>query len=80
MGGLPLIERRARSRRDQGARPLTLRCLLFERGGYRRRWKVERTIAWFGNFRRLVVPYDRWDAILRSFFILLASRSLYEGS
>jgi transposase len=26
---------------------------------YRRRWKIERTIAWIQNFRRLVVRYDR---------------------
>lgn len=26
---------------------------------YRRRWKIERLIAWFGNFRRLVVRYER---------------------
>ena len=26
---------------------------------YRRRWKVERTFAWLGNFRRLVVRYER---------------------
>ena len=25
---------------------------------YKRRWKVERTLAWWGNFRRLVV---RWE-------------------
>lgn len=26
---------------------------------YKRRWKVERTFAWLGNFRRLVVRYER---------------------
>ena len=26
---------------------------------YRRRWIVERTIGWLGNFRRLTVRYDR---------------------
>ena len=35
---------------------------------YRRRWKVERTFAWLGNFRRLVVRYDRSDAIYEAFF------------
>ena len=25
---------------------------------YRKRWKIERTIAWLGNFRRLVVRYE----------------------
>lgn len=27
---------------------------------YRRRWKVERLFAWLGNFRRLVVRYERY--------------------
>jgi hypothetical protein len=26
---------------------------------YRRRWKIERLFAWLGNFRRLVVCYER---------------------
>jgi len=33
-----------------------------------RRWKVERTIAWLGNFRRLVVRYERSDTIYEAFF------------
>ena len=35
---------------------------------YRRRWIVERTNAWFGNFRRLVVRYDRSLTIYGAFF------------
>ena len=35
---------------------------------YRRRWKVERTFAWLGNFRRLVVRYDRSITIYGAFF------------
>ncbi|MGD0697819.1 MAG: IS5 family transposase [Terriglobia bacterium] len=35
---------------------------------YRRRWTVERTFAWFGNFRRLVVRYDRSLTIYQAFF------------
>ena len=35
---------------------------------YRRRWKVERTLAWLGNFRRLVVRYDRSTSIYEAFF------------
>lgn len=27
---------------------------------YRRRWKIERLFAWLGNFRRLVVRYERY--------------------
>ncbi len=35
---------------------------------YRRRWIVERTNAWLGNFRRLVVRYDRSLSIYGAFF------------
>ena len=32
---------------------------------YRRRWKIERTMAWTQNFRRLVVRYDRYIAMFK---------------
>lgn len=35
---------------------------------YRRRWKIERTNAWLGNFRHLVVRYDRNRNIYQAFF------------
>jgi transposase len=35
---------------------------------YKRRWIVERTNAWLGNFRRLVVRYDRSLMIYGAFF------------
>ena len=35
---------------------------------YRRRWKIERTFAWLGNFRHLVVRYDRSLTIYGAFF------------
>ncbi len=38
---------------------------------YRRSWKIERTIAWFGNFRRLITRWERND---RMFLISLATR------
>ena len=34
---------------------------------YRRRWKIERTFAWFGNFRRLQVRPDRLRSVLQGF-------------
>ena len=37
---------------------------------YRRRWKVERTFAWLGNFRRLVVRYERRLLMYNAFFHL----------
>ncbi len=34
---------------------------------YKRRWKVERLFAWLGNFRRLVVRYERHALIYLGF-------------
>jgi transposase len=41
-----------------------------ELGGYRERWKVERTYAWLGNFRRLVVRYERLSHIYLAFVLI----------
>ena len=38
---------------------------------YRRRWKVERTFAWIGNYRRLVVRYE-WYPRMYVAFVHLA--------
>jgi transposase len=35
---------------------------------YKRRWIVERTIGWLGNFRRWVVRSDRSLTIYQAFF------------
>jgi len=34
---------------------------------YRRRWKIERLIAWLGNYRRLVVRYERKTSMYLAF-------------
>ena len=34
---------------------------------YSRRWKIERSIAWFGNYRRVIVRWDRKIEIYRAF-------------
>jgi len=51
--GVELIapHRRTRTQRTQDGRPLRR---------YRRRWKIERLFAWFQNFRRIVVGYERF--------------------
>ena len=51
--GVELIapHRITRTSRTQDGRPLRR---------YRRRWKIERLFAWFQNFRRLVVRYERF--------------------
>jgi len=60
--GIELIAPHRRNRR----RPPTQDGRSFRR--YRRRWIVERTIGWLGNYRRLVVRYDRSFTIYRGFF------------
>jgi transposase len=35
---------------------------------YRQRWKIERSNAWLGNFRRLVVRYERLFPLNTAFF------------
>jgi len=37
---------------------------------YRRRWKIERTMAWIQNYRRLVVRYDRKIEMFNAFLQL----------
>jgi len=46
---------------------------------YRRRWKVARTIAWLGNFRRLVVRYERHILMYQAFFHLACCIILLRG-
>jgi len=55
----PHIRNARRRRRTQDGRKLRR---------YRRRWIVERTFAWIGNFRRLVVRYERRLDVYSAFF------------
>jgi len=48
-----------RKKKTQDGRPLRR---------YKRRWKMERTISWIGNYRKLVVRYDRHIHIYQAFF------------
>jgi transposase len=34
---------------------------------YRRRWKIERTIAWLQNYRRLAMRYERKLSVFKAF-------------
>ncbi len=61
---IPHYERRKRKRPKRG-RPVA------EAGpGYGERWKVERTFAWLGHFRRLLVRHERYLSIFRAFFLV----------
>jgi transposase len=70
---IPAYERRARKRPKRG-RPVKVGS------NYAERWKVERTFAWLGNFRRLLVRHERRHSIFRAFlllaFILMSLRRL----
>ena len=53
-----------RKRKHQDGRPLRR---------YKRRWKVERTIAWLGNYRRLLI---RWEYYATNFLGFELDRQL----
>jgi transposase len=40
---------------------------------YRHRWVIERTIAWFGAFRRLLIRHERSTRLFLAFFQLAAA-------
>ena len=39
---------------------------------YKKRWVVERTIAWFGAFRRLLIRHERLTQMFHAFFKVAA--------
>src|SRR5271155_241839 len=43
---------------------------------YQRRWKMERSISWLFNYRRLVVRYERHDFLFRGFIQLACAFTL----
>ena len=68
---IPSYERRVRKHLKRG-RPVKAGS------SYQERWKVERTFAWLGNFRRLLVRHERYLSTFRAFclvaFILVLMR------
>lgn len=40
---------------------------------YRRRWVVERTFAWFGGFRRLLIRHERLTSMYLAFMYFAAA-------
>jgi len=60
--GIRLMVPYRRNRRNRRKQPEQIR----ER--YPRRWNIERTFAWMGNFRRLVVRYERLLSVYLAFF------------
>jgi transposase len=60
---IPSYERGARKRPKRG-HPVKVGV------GYQERWMVERTFAWLGSFRRLLVRHERYLSTFRAFFLL----------
>jgi transposase len=71
----PPYQRRARKRPKPG-RPANTGP------GYAERWKVERTFAWLGNFRRLLARHERYLSAFRALclvaFIVISLRRISE--
>jgi len=63
--------------RSNRKKPKTQDCRKLRR--YRKRWKIERTFAWLGNFRRLVVRYERHILMYRAFFHLACLMIVLNG-
>lgn len=61
---IPPYERRPRKHPKRG-RPVKAAG-----PGYSERWRVERTFAWLGNFRRLLVRHERHLTTFRAFFLI----------
>mgnify|MGYP003854854319 CR=1 FL=1 len=64
-GITPCIPRRKNARARPGRKP--------DLAGYRQRWVVERTFAWLGSFRRLVVRWERRAHLYLALLLLACS-------
>lgn len=42
-------------------------CVYRKQWRYKRRWTIERAIAWLGNFRRLLIRWERYPHIFQAF-------------
>ena len=59
---IPAKKRPKHWKRKQG-RPIT-----FNRESYAKRWHIERTFAWLGNYRRLLVRWEHHKDVYQGFF------------
>lgn len=67
----PCVPRRRSKKPRRGRKP--------DLEGYKQRWIVERTFAWLGNFRRLVIRYERHLLMYAAFFHLACCLILLRG-
>jgi transposase len=55
-------------RRPATWRPRRGRPVVVRPEDYRQRWTVERTFAWLGNYRRLLIRWERHLSVSQGFF------------
>jgi transposase len=55
-------------RRPKSWKPKRGRPVVARRDDYRLRYKVERSFAWLGNFRRLLIRWEHRFGVYRSWF------------
>src|SRR5262245_31519180 len=56
-------------RRPATWKPKRGRPVVAHKDEYRRRYTVERSVAWLGNFRRLLIRWDRHIVVYQGFFV-----------
>jgi transposase len=59
-------------RRPARYRPKVGRPVVLDREAYAERFKVERTFAWLGNYRRLLIRWERLLTVYQGFFAFAA--------
>ena len=58
-------KRRPKHWKAKQGRPLT-----YDRERYKQRFIIERTFAWLGNYRRLLIRWEHTFSVYRGFFLL----------
>jgi transposase len=56
-------KKRPKHWRAKKGRPVT-----YDKASYKKRWHVERTFAWLGNYRRLLVRWEYHKDVYQAFF------------
>lgn len=57
-------------RRPKHWKPKRGRPITYDRKLYQRRFIIERTFAWLGNYRRLLIRWEHTLSVYRGFFLL----------
>ena len=57
-------------RRPKHWKPKRGRPVTYDQERYKKRFIIERTFAWLGNYHRLVIRYEHTFSVYRGFFLL----------